>query len=172
MTKIIVQKPNQHYSLFILRLSYPLRFWALFFKIVSQIKFFTFYKKLLVPVLNGFVLLRFTGIHYLWVTRISYIVNILLHILSSFPHANKIHKIYTIYTLFSLNIIFYYVFSLTESNFLGRELSQAFLISYLVLKHSAGAQENVNKWLLINWRLPFQATHFYDLKLAPNYWEE
>lgn len=64
ITKIIVQKPNQHYPLFILRLSYSLWFWALFFKIVSQIKSFTFYNKLLVPVLNGFVLLRFAGIHY------------------------------------------------------------------------------------------------------------
>ena len=50
------------------------------------------------------MLLEFTGIHYLWIARISYIVIILLYILSNFPHAN-IH-----YILFSLNILFCYLF--------------------------------------------------------------
>lgn len=49
------------------------------------------------------------------ITRISYIVNILLYILSSFPHANKMHKIHTIYTLFSLNIMFHYLFSYSQN---------------------------------------------------------
>lgn len=35
--------------------------------------------KLLVPMLNGFILLAFTVIHYLWITKISYIANILLY---------------------------------------------------------------------------------------------
>lgn len=62
--------------MFILRLSYSLISQLCFFKIMSQIKFFTFYNKLLVATLSGFILLAFTVIHYLWVTRISYIANI------------------------------------------------------------------------------------------------
>lgn len=79
--------------------------------------------------LNGFILLAFTVIYYLWITRIFYIANILLYTYLIFYMKADAENMHNICKLFSHLTYCFVIFFSTQDNFLRKLTFHSFLLS-------------------------------------------